>query len=564
MALIGRALDETAGDTLDGASGETGGDVLAFLPGAGEIGRAAARLRSERPGLELAELHGSLPFARQRAVLAPRRGRRRVVLATSIAETSLTVPGVRVVVDTGLARRARTDPGTGLSRLVTVPVSRAEADQRRGRAGRLGPGVCYRMWTKGEEGGLPAFAPPEILEADLAPLALELALWGAAPEALRWLDPPPAAAFEAARGLLADLGALDDAGRITAHGRALAAEPLHPRLAHMVVRARGRGEGTEAALLAALLSERDPLRAAGADLRDRLRAVSRGDPAADAATIARIRAEAARIAGGAAMPHRGASNREGGRAERLAGALAAAAYPDRVALRRPGGEARYLLSGGRGAWLDAGDPLAGERLLVATDLEDGPEARIRVAAPIAEAELREVLSDRLRWAETVELVRPGGARRGAPARDAGGDRAVGRALGGAARPARRRARRWRAQRRHRRPALAEIRAGPARPGRLAAPARRAARRHPARLVGCRAAGEPRRLADAASRGPAAARRDRPARPRRYPARRARLGLPQRDRPTGARARRAAARARPRWTMPASSRPSRCACRSSSA
>ena len=430
VALILQAVDATSD-----------GDILAFLPGAGEIGRAAARLRAERAapdtgldtgpdtGLEVAELHGSLPFQRQRAVLDPTPGGpRRVVLATSIAETSLTVPGVRAVVDTGLARRSRTDPGTGLARLVTLPVSRAEAEQRRGRAGRLGPGTCWRMWTRGEEGGLPAFAPPEILEADLAALALELAAWGAAPEALRWLDPPPAAGFAAARALLGELGALDAAGLITAHGREMAAEPLHPRLSHMLVRGRAQGGGAQAALLAALLSDRDPLRGAGADLRLRLRAVAGRDPAADAATVARIRAEAARIGGAArrgsgdapsptlragsrcigpsahppsAHKGKGGALRQG-RAEAIAGALAAAAYPDRIALRRPGDAARYLLSGGRGAVLDAADPLAGERLLVATDLEDGPEARIRLAAPIAEAELRAVLGDRIRRVETIE------------------------------------------------------------------------------------------------------------------------------------------------------------------
>jgi ATP-dependent helicase HrpB len=460
VALILTALDETRE-----------GDVLAFLPGAGEIGRAAARLRAERSGLEVAELHGSLPFARQRAVLArPAGGPCRLVLATSLAETSLTVPGVRVVVDTGLARRSRTDAGTGLSRLVTVPVSRAEAEQRRGRAGRLGPGVCYRMWTRGEEGGLPPFAPPEILETDLGPLALELAAWGAAPGGLRWLDPPPAAALASARALLAELGALDAEGRITAHGRAVAAEPLHPRLAHMLVLARARGHAAEAALLAALLSDRDPLRGerggAGADLRERVLAVAGEDPRADVAAVARIRAEAARIAGhrslepetpSPSLPHKREGGARGQRraqftaagqtpspsllhkgggkrpaagtprraealsrdaghkgepaehgpvaADRIAGALAAAAYPDRIALRRAGAasdEARYLLSGGRGAVLAAADPLAGERLLVATDLEDGPEARIRLAAPLTEVELRAVLGHRIRRVETVE------------------------------------------------------------------------------------------------------------------------------------------------------------------
>ncbi|HLS19148.1 MAG TPA: ATP-dependent helicase HrpB, partial [Paracoccaceae bacterium] len=418
-ALIRRAWKETAK-----------GDLLAFLPGAGEIGRVAARLRTDAPEMKMAELHGSLPFRRQREVLERGAGQRRVVLATSIAETSLTVPGVRVVVDTGLARRSRTDAGTGLARLVTVPVSRAEADQRRGRAGRLAPGICYRMWTKGEEGGLPLFAPPEILEADLAPLVLELGLWGAAPAALRWLDPPPDSGLSAAQALLRALDALDRDNRITAHGRAMAERPLHPRLAHMVLCAEMDGMEGEAALLAALLQERDPLRGAGSDLGLRLRALSTrsGDPRADKTVPARIRAEARRIAGrsgrrdgaammternefeavdGAAPPGvmpstaekiahspagQKAAPRQSGTAPpgamaAHAGQLAALAYPDRIALRRPGGEPRFLLSNGRGAVLDAADPLAGERLLVAVDVTDGTEARIRLAAPITEGEL---------------------------------------------------------------------------------------------------------------------------------------------------------------------------------
>lgn len=437
-ALIVQAWNETSE-----------GDLLAFLPGAGEIGRVAARLRAEAPrmemaGMEVAELHGSLPFRCQREVLERGTGRRRVVLATSIAETSLTVPGVHVVVDTGLARRSRTDAGTGLSKLVTVPVSRAEADQRRGRAGRLAPGICYRMWTKGEEGGLPPYAPPEILEADLAPLVLELALWGAAPASLRWLDAPADAGLAAARALLHALDALDHDNRITAHGRAMAEQPLHPRLAHMVLCAEADGMGQEAALLAALLQERDPLRGAGADIGLRLPALSTrsGHLRADTAILARIRAEARRIAGrsrrrnGAAMmtertvfeavdgmtspgaippaAKKGADpatvqktvlrqigTAPTGAVAAHAGPLAALAYPDRIALRRPGGEPRFLLSNGRGAVLDATDPLAGERLLVAVDVTDGTEARIRLAAPITEGELRDTLGRRIRESTDV-------------------------------------------------------------------------------------------------------------------------------------------------------------------
>src|SRR5690625_4489131 len=429
------------------------GDLLAFLPGAGEIGRVAARLRDAAPEMEVAELHGSLPFRRQREVLEASGGRRRIVLATSIAETSLTVPGVRVVVDTGLARRSRMDAATGLSRLVTVTVSRAEADQRRGRAGRLAPGICYRMWTRGEEGGLPPHAPPEMLEADLAPLLLELALWGAPPASLRWLDPPPEAGVAAARALLTELDALDDDARITAHGKQMAEQPLHPRLAHMVLKGRAFGAARKAALLAALLQERDPLRGAGAgaDLGLRLRALTSGGRVmeADRAALSRIREEAKRIAGrglGRGAPRRartrlssddaavrnGASDAQSptaalsstlnsrrgkasgrpteasppitlsGSGQIITGQLAALAYPDRIALRRPGAEPRFLLSNGRGAVLDASDPLAGGRLLVAVDVTDGTEARIRLAAPVSEGELRHSLGHRIRERADVE------------------------------------------------------------------------------------------------------------------------------------------------------------------
>lgn len=384
--LVLRALLET-----DDAPG---GDLLVFLPGAGEIARVEALLAGRAPGVAIMALHGSLPFARQRAALAPDpQGRRRVVLATAIAETSLTVEGVRVVVDAGRARRARVNPATGMGRLVTVPVSRAEAEQRRGRAGRLGPGVCYRLWTRAEEGALPEAAPPEILEADLAPLALELAAWGVEdPADLAFPDTPPQSAMAEARRLLADLGALDRAGRITAHGRALAERPMHPRLAHMAQEAEGEGLGPEAALLAALLSDRDPFpRAAGADLGPRLAVLAgaRDGPQAERAALERIRAEARRLARGRAEPARARAN---------AGRLLALAYPDRIALRRKGEAPRFLLSGGRGARLAEDDPLAGERLLVAAELEDaGREAKIRLAAPIAEATLREVQGERIGW-----------------------------------------------------------------------------------------------------------------------------------------------------------------------
>ncbi len=375
--LIARAAGETAN--------ECGGDILAFLPGAGEIRRTAAALRT---GLDVLPLYGALPFAEQRKALRKGAGRR-VVLATSIAETSLTVEGVSVVVDCGKARRSRVDPATGLGRLVTVPVSRAEADQRRGRAGRLGPGTCYRLWTKGEEGALPLFAPPEITEADLTALALELALWGA--DDLPFLTPPPEARLAEARRLLAELGALDDAGHITAHGREMAGHALHPRLAHMLIRAEDRAT---AAALAALLTEGDPMREAGtADLAPRLAALAgRKDQRADPARLDRVRKEAARL-------HKGRPDAS------AAGRTLALAYPDRVAMRRAGDAPRYLLSGGRGAVLREGDPLGAAQMLVAADLEDGTEARIRLAATVAQSEIEALFAGRIVEERTVAWSR---------------------------------------------------------------------------------------------------------------------------------------------------------------
>ncbi|WP_299907092.1 ATP-dependent helicase HrpB [uncultured Paracoccus sp.] len=365
----------------------TGGTVLAFLPGEGEIRRVSGLLGST--GCEVLPLYGALDAKAQRAALSVPGTQRRIVLATSIAETSLTIPEVRVVVDAGRARRARFDPGSGMSRLVTERVSRAEADQRRGRAGRVAPGVCYRMWARAEEGGLPAFAPPEIAVADLAGLALELAAWGAEPGALAFLTPPPEGALTEARALLSGLGALDAAGRITDHGKVLARLPLHPRLAHMLTVA-----GPEAADLAALIGDRDPLRGAPSDLSLRLTAIR--DPkvrlAHDASLPAlhRIRDEAKRL-------KRLVASCEGRGAAALSpGAMAALAYPDRIGLRRKGDEPRFVLSGGKGAVLDAGDPLAGQRLIVAVDLDgDAREARVRLAAPIREDELRDLYGERI-------------------------------------------------------------------------------------------------------------------------------------------------------------------------
>jgi ATP-dependent helicase HrpB len=333
-----------------------------------------------------------MDFAAQRAAIAPVARGRKVVLATAIAETSLTIEDIRVVVDAGRARRARFDPGSGMARLVTERVTRAEAAQRAGRAGRVAEGICYRLWTRGEEGTLAAFPPAEIEAADLTGLALELALWGAPPENLPFLTPPNPGSYAEAQALLRMLGALDARGAITDHGRALAGLPLHPRLAHMLQIA-----GPGAAPLAALLAERDPLpRSAPVDLALRLSAIA--DPRAYAErhpwdphrpVLERIRTEARRL--------RAQAKGGGGMS---AAQMAALAYPDRIGLRRKGEAPRFVLSGGKGAVMPEGDPLAGARLLVASDLDGDPrEARIRQAIAISEAELRALFAERIGWEE---------------------------------------------------------------------------------------------------------------------------------------------------------------------
>lgn len=381
------------------ALAEAEGGILVFLPGEAEIRRVAAALADLPPGTDLRPLYGAMDFAAQRAAIAPApQGIRKIVLATAIAETSLTIEDIRVVIDAGKARRARVDPSSGMSRLVTERVSRAEADQRRGRAGRVAPGVCYRLWSKGEEGALPAFPPAEIEVADLAGFALELALWGAEAASLAFLTPPPAPALAEARALLRDLGALDDRGRITAHGRQMAGLPLHPRLAHMLLKA-----GKAAAPLAALLSDRDVLSGAPADLALRLAALR--DPR--------------RFAEDHPWPlHRGSLERVREEARRLArmipdtpadlgpGALASLAYPDRIGLRRKGDEPRFVLSGGKGAVAAPGDPLGASRLIVATDLDGDPrEAKIRQGIALHESDLRALHGDRIAWVDLVEWSR---------------------------------------------------------------------------------------------------------------------------------------------------------------
>ncbi|EDM72377.1 ornithine carbamoyltransferase [Roseobacter sp. AzwK-3b] len=388
-----RRFEDIAAELVLRAVAETQGGVLVFLPGEAEIRRVEALIADRLPPCcHVRPLFGAMDFAMQRSAISPVMDGRKIVLATAIAETSLTIEDIRVVIDCGRARRARFDPASGMSRLVTDPVTRAEATQRAGRAGRVSEGLCYRMWTKGEEGALPAYPPAEIEEADLSALALELAVWGAAPGDLAFLTPPNPGAYAEAQALLRMLGALDDDNRITPHGKVIAALPLHPRLAHVMALA-----GAQGATLAALLSDRDPLpRKAPVDLHLRLMAArdprdyaQRHPHIANRGVLERIRTEAKRL------------TRQVGKTAETPfsdAEMAALAYPDRVGMRRKGNAPRYILSGGKGAVLPEGDDLSAARLIVATDLDGNPrEARIRQAIQITEAEIRGVFADQIDW-----------------------------------------------------------------------------------------------------------------------------------------------------------------------
>ena len=384
------------------------GSILAFLPGVGEITRVAARLQSSAlaPSVIVHPLYGDLSSRDQdSAVLPARAGTRKIVLATSIAETSLTIEGVRVVVDSGLARVSRFSPRSGMARLETVRVSRAAATQRCGRAGRTSPGVCYRLWSEHEEAALLERSTPEILMADLAPLALDLAVAGVVdPADLRWLDPPPAASLAQARELLGELDALDAAGRITPHGRQMAALGTHPRLANLLVRGVERGLGATACALAALLEERDLFRrdspVRDADIRSRMHVVgssaSEHDARVDRERLRRVRERSAVWR----------STLELGSApvdDAATGALLCLAYPDRVAMRRDAGGHRYRLRSGVGARLDDVGSLADASFLVVAETDgQRPEARVLLAAPVTLEEIERTFASQVVHEEIVE------------------------------------------------------------------------------------------------------------------------------------------------------------------
>jgi ATP-dependent helicase HrpB len=377
-----RLEDQVAGSVVEAMRSQTG-SALVFLPGQAEIRRTAERLAGRLPThVDIAPLYGQLSPAEQDLAVQPASaGRRKVVLATSIAETSLTIEGIRIVIDSGLRRVPAYEPATGLSTLETRRVSRAGADQRRGRAGRTEPGICFRLWNEGQNSGLEPFDRPEILEADLSGLALDLANWGVAdPSQLAFLDPPPKPAWSEAIALLTSIEALDGNGSITAEGKALARLPLHPRLAHMVFRAAGEGDGQTAAEIAVVIAERG-LGGDGVDLAHRLSRLTseRGKRADEARTLARRWASLA-----------------GGTRDRVAshdiGRHLARAYPDRVA-QSAGARGRFRLANGRAASVDETDALAAADYLVVTDITgSAANGRIRGAAAIDRATIEELFS----------------------------------------------------------------------------------------------------------------------------------------------------------------------------
>jgi len=389
-------IEESVAGAIRQALRETDGGILAFLPGVAEIERTAERI-ADVPGAILHKLHGSLDPAAQRAAIAPdREGRRKIVLATSIAETSLTLDGIRVVIDSGLARRPRYDRAAGMTRLVTERASQAAVTQRAGRAARQGPGVAYRMWEAAATAGLPRFDPPEILEADLSALTLDCALWGIAdPRDLNWLDPPPEAAVQEARARLAALEAIDADGRPTAHGKAIAHLPLPPRLGHMLARAGEMGLERTAAQIAVLLGERG-LGGPDADLEHRLRRwrTERGPRADNARKLAERWAKLVSGPSEAAI--------DPGSLEVVATCVALA-FPDRIAKRRDASGETWASAGGRGFKLDPASSLARHEWLAVAETQGmAAGARILSAAPIDVADVEALFGHRI---ETRRAVR---------------------------------------------------------------------------------------------------------------------------------------------------------------
>jgi ATP-dependent RNA helicase HrpB len=412
-------LTERVADAVKNAVKETEGDILVFLPGSGEIRSCADKLRllkdSTGSAISLHPLYGDLPFEDQERAILPSK-ERKIVLATNIAETSLTIEGVSVVIDSGLTRRLQYDASTGMNRLMTVSVSQASAAQRKGRAGRLGPGVCYRLYSRQAYQAMVPFAPPEMLISDLSSLALELAVWGVRdPSDLSWLDPPPAAAWESARRLLRELGALDRTGSVTPEGKTMARLPLHPRLARLMLRASDLGSPRLGADLAALLSERDilrrnePLRFKGGepDITERvemLHGARKGeeifgtDPWALRA-VEKTSAQLLRLTHGRSK----AAYKENADPDTIT-RLLISGFPDRLAKRREEGGGRFLLSQGRGVRLSPESSLSGSTFIVALTLDAGEKAEgtVYIAAPVTGEVIREECTGQIKIVRRVE------------------------------------------------------------------------------------------------------------------------------------------------------------------
>ncbi|AZD57222.1 ATP-dependent helicase HrpB [Pseudomonas chlororaphis subsp. aurantiaca] len=409
----GEFIEPRLVQTILEALNDESGSVLVFLPGQAEIRRVHQQLADavgERPEILLCPLHGELDLAAQRAAIEPAPpGKRKVVLATNIAETSLTIDGVRVVVDAGLARVPRFDPGSGMTRLDTQRISRASATQRAGRAGRLEPGVCYRLWSQDQHEQLAAYGSAEILQADLAGLALQLARWGVTPAQLVWLDVPPGAAYAQAQDLLERLGALTaKAGedwKLTAHGQAMAELPAHPRIAHLLLRGQALGLANMACDVAALLGERDILRGGGADLHSRLVLLSGEERAARGAQggVQRARQLARQYRGYLrGQPSQAVADPDH---PRWLGALLALAYPDRVAQQRRPGGTEYRLANGRAALFSETDSLMKQPWLVIADLgsrQGQREERIYLAADFDPALFDSVLAEQVRSVDQLD------------------------------------------------------------------------------------------------------------------------------------------------------------------
>ena len=373
---------------------ENEGSILAFLPGAREIKQVQTFLKAKLANdLDIYPLYGAMSFDEQQKAILP-SCRRKLILATSIAETSLTIKDIRIVIDSGLTRRSRFDPSSGMSRLITERVTKAEAIQRMGRAGRTNTGVCYKLWTKGEEGGLKPFPEPEILVSDLSPLAMELAAWGVSnPKNLPFLTQPKSSDFQTAQELLRDLGALNDNGKITALGQKISLEPTHPRLARILI-----SGGQDANLVVALIESKDILGPnSPTDFKLRIDAMKNSISFENNNPYAINKKASSNVLKLSKRLH------PKGQLELSNAQMVALAYPDRIGLSRNQNRGQFLLSGGKGAFISASDQLASAKMIVALNLDgDKREAKLRIGIEILETEFMELFHDQIKFKRICE------------------------------------------------------------------------------------------------------------------------------------------------------------------